>query len=527
MAKKKENEEQKNAGLPENPEAQKPEPAEQNNEVQEAEPGSAQAQPQPAGKRRKKWLIPLWITVALVLLVTASAAVLFLVNRFSVVITMRGEPEITVEYGDGYTDPGADACLVGTMFLKSGYEVDVTEENNVDPQTVGTYTVSYYAECLWYSQRVERTVHVVDTKPPVIDLVSSPDTFTIPGEAYQEEGYSAEDNYDGDLTSQVKREEKDGFVTYQVQDSSGNQTTVRREIVYFDPIPPELTLAGEEKIVLSAGYSYSEPGYTATDNCDGDLTEQVTVSGSVNIYQAGTYYLEYSVEDSYGNTATATRTVTVLPIRQPETVTPTGKVIYLTFDDGPCSNTGRLLDILNQYNVKATFFVVNNGYYDTLRRIAQEGHSLAIHTATHNYSQIYASEEAYFDDLNTMRSIIQEETGVDTTLLRFPGGSSNTVSSFNKGIMTRLTKAVTDMGYQYFDWNVDSNDAGGASSADEVFRNVVNGIGGKNTSVVLQHDIKGFSVDAVEKIIVWGIANGYTFLPLDASSPTCHHGVNN
>ena len=74
---------------------------------------------------------------------------------------------------------------------------------------------------------------------------------------------------------------------------------------------------------------------------------------------------------------------------------------------------------------------------------------------------------------------------------------------------------------------ISSNDAGGSSSADEVFRNVVNGIGCKNTSVVLQHDIKGFSVDAVEKIIVWGIANGYTFLPLDASSPTCHHGVNN
>lgn len=498
----------------------------QNTELTGSKPEEQNQLPK-MGKRKKKWLIPLLIVGILVFLLAASTGVLFLVNRFSVVITMRGDPEITVEYGDGYVDPGAEAGLVGTLFLKSGYGVEVTQVSNVNSETVGTYTVCYDAECLWYEQHAERMVHVVDTKPPVIELVSAPDTYTIPGEVYQEEGYSAEDNYDGDLTAQVKREEKDGFVTYQVQDSSGNQTTVRREIVYFDPIPPELTLAGEEKIVLSAGYSYSEPGFTATDNCDGDLTEQVTVTGSVNIYQAGTYYLEYSVEDSYGNTATATRAVTVLPIRQPETVTPTGKVIYLTFDDGPCSNTGRLLDILNQYNVKATFFVVNNGYYDTLRRIAQEGHSLAIHTATHNYDRIYASEEAYFDDLNTMRSIIQEETGVDTTLLRFPGGSSNTVSSFNKGIMTRLTKAVTDMGYQYFDWNVDSNDAGGASSADEVFRNVVNGIGGKNTSVVLQHDIKGFSVDAVEKIIVWGIANGYTFLPLDASSPTCHHGVNN
>ena len=152
---------------------------------------------------------------------------------------------------------------------------------------------------------------------------------------------------------------------------------------------------------------------------------------------------------------------------------------------------------------------------------------MAVHTATHNYKSIYASEEAYFKDLKKMASIIEEIAGVKTTLIRFPGGSSNTVSRFNKGIMTRLTKSVRDLGYQYFDWNVDSNDAGGAKSAEEVAENVINGIKKYKTSIVLQHDTKSFSIDAVERIIQWGLENGYKFLPLDETSPGMHHGLNN
>ena len=112
--------------------------------------------------------------------------------------------------------------------------------------------------------------------------------------------------------------------------------------------------------------------------------------------------------------------------------------------------------------------------------------------------------------------------------MRFPGGSSNGVSKkYNTGIMTRLTKDVTDMGYQYFDWNVLSGDAGETTDTEQVYENVIAGIQKHNVSIVLQHDIKGFSVDAVEKIIIWGLANGYTFLPLTPSSPTVHHTVNN
>lgn len=162
-----------------------------------------------------------------------------------------------------------------------------------------------------------------------------------------------------------------------------------------------------------------------------------------------------------------------------------------------------------------------------MQRIVEEGHAIAIHSVTHNYKKIYESPDAYFADLRQMQQNILDATGVTTTLVRFPGGSSNTVSCFNEGIMTELTQAVQDHGYVYFDWNVDSNDAGGAKDRQTVYANVIRGVLRQNISIVLQHDTQSFSVEAVEDIIQWGLANGYTFLPLEETSPGCHHQVNN
>jgi len=293
-----------------------------------------------------------------------------------------------------------------------------------------------------------------------------------------------------------------------------------------------LTLNEGAEIVINVGGSFTDPGYTAVDNGDGDLTAQVQVAGSVDTYKSGTYTITYTVTDSFGNVSTATRTVTVQPVPQPEVVNPGNKVVYLTFDDGPCAYTKTLLDVLAKYNVKATFFVVDKGAGNNkiMQRIVQEGHAIGVHSLTHDYDKIYVNEAAYLQDFNAIRQIIYDQTGVWTTLFRFPGGSSNGISKQHNevpGIMTRLTKLMTEMGYQYFDWNVSSGDAGGAKTADEVYNNVISGIKNRNVSVVLQHDIKKYSVEAVEKIIIWGIENGYTFLPLDASSPVCHHSVNN
>lgn len=316
--------------------------------------------------------------------------------------------------------------------------------------------------------------------------------------------------------------------------ADGHVATAYRQVHVVDAQQPELKLIGGGHYTMTAGQPYAELGFTAVDNYDGDLAQQVQVTGKVDRYTPGEYTLTYSVTDSNGNQSSANRTVCVEhwdieEDQMPYIGQPNGKVIYLTFDDGPGKNTPRLLDVLKKYNIKATFFVVKTGYIDTIKRIAAEGHTLAMHTTSHVYKEIYASENAYFKDLQRIQGIIKDLTGQESTILRFPGGSSNKSSKFNPGIMTKLTKLVEEKGYTYFDWNVDSKDAGGAKTAEEVFQNVTQSISKsqKNFSVVLQHDIKSYSIDAVESIITWGLARGYTFLALNENSPVCHHTVRN
>lgn len=205
------------------------------------------------------------------------------------------------------------------------------------------------------------------------------------------------------------------------------------------------------------------------------------------------------------------------------------KIIYLTFDDGPGPYTAKLLDVLKKYDTKATFFVTNAGDDDLIAREHNEGHTVALHSYTHNYSYIYSSVNNYFEDLYNVQARVKNITGDTTTLVRFPGGSSNLVSASYDGgshIMSYLTSELTNRGFTYFDWNISSGDAGGTTSSEEVYENVINSLK-PDFSIVLQHDIKEFSVNAVEDIIKYGKANGYTFKKLDKNSFTAHHGVNN
>lgn len=452
---------------------------------------------------------------------------------YSLTVGLLGDGTVTMEYGTAYTDAGAEAWLQGSALPEEGQPItDIQVDNPLNTNRTGTYVITYSARCTVDGELItattQRTVIVVDTQAPLIVLSHDPEAFTYPGHPYKEEGYAALDGHDGDLTDQVQCTEENGVVTYRVADAAGNEATVKRTIVYSDPVAPEITLLGENPMTIKVGEGYVEPGYKANDACDGDLTEKVLAAGMVSKYAAGTYTISYTVTDEAGNVAIAERTVIVKPASDGgNVVQPNGKVIYLTFDDGPSQYTTKLLDILDKYGVKATFFVVNTPYVHLVEDIVERGHAIGVHSATHDFKSIYASEDAFFADLTKMRDIIYKRTGVYTNLIRFPGGSSNTISKFNPGIMSRLTDAVEDMGYHYFDWNVDSDDAGGTRTKDGVVDNVIKGCKSRKISIVLQHDIKGYSVNAVEEIIIWGLENGYTFLPLDESSPTAHHGINN
>ncbi len=490
------------------------------------------------------------IALALFAVLLIVGVALICINDFNLEITMNGDSQMVIEYGTEYTEAGAEAAFYGTLFIRKPISLDITVTGIVDDSRVGSYTVTYNTEYTLdyffgskkYTSAAVRTIDVVDSTAPIIELTYVEGAYTLPGHPYEEEGYTATDNYDGDITADVTVKEEGGKVYYKVADSSGNEGTAVREIFYDDPIPPEIKLLGDGDIIISEGGSFKDPGYAAFDNIDGDLTSAVNLSGTVDTSKAGKYTLTYTVTDGYENTAGATRVVTVRePVQMPETkegeehlvlhtepVNPNGKVIYLTFDDGPGAHTARLLDVLKKYDVKATFFVVNTKYLDILPRMHQEGHTVAMHTATHNYDLIYSSDEEYFKDLSMIENAIRERIGEVKKILRFPGGGSNGISrKLSEGIMTRLVARVKELGYRYFDWNVDSNDAGGTRTAEGIYNNVISAVPHYQYSVVLQHDIHGYSVDAVERIIIWGLENGYTFKALTENSPVCEHKVSN
>ncbi|MDD5864853.1 MAG: polysaccharide deacetylase family protein [Firmicutes bacterium] len=475
-----------------------------------------------------------WILGALAILAAlfvAAAVVVFGVNRFTLELELKGEPEVNIEYGGRFQEPGAVLCLRGSLLCRDGFtpkDARVSIQGSVDEKTPGKYTLTYLADYRGLHAQAQRVVRIVDTVCPEIFLTPDPEGSLIPGTPYEEAGYRAVDNHDGDITDRVVRTEQYGKILYAVTDSSGNPGYAQREIPFYDPIPPEITLTGGEHYAIPTGVFYTEPGYAARDNVDGDLTEHVQVEGEVDWLTPGVYPVTYTVSDGFENTTTVTRRVEVTAAQRPQTVWPENKTIYLTFDDGPGPETERLLDILDSYGVKATFFVTSRGCGEMMKEIVERGHSIGIHTVSHDYAQIYASPEAFFADLFAMQDVIYQNTGIKTTLMRFPGGSSNTVSrETSEGLMTLLTRAVQDAGFQYFDWNVDSNDAGGAKKAQTVFDNVIEGVTRNPVSVVLQHDIHSFSVDAVEDILIWGLNNGYTFAPLTPNSPGVHHRVQN
>lgn len=210
------------------------------------------------------------------------------------------------------------------------------------------------------------------------------------------------------------------------------------------------------------------------------------------------------------------------------------KTIYLTFDDGPSPRTPEVLKILRDNGVKATFFVTarskNSSHY--MKDIVADGHTIALHTYSHDYAKVYASEEAYFADLQQISDLVYSETGVRTNIIRFPGGSSNTVSKKHcLGIMTNLTRQVVDKGYVYFDWNLDSSDADkGGSSAQKIINTCRKNMPKKSDAViVLMHDSveKRTTVEALPEVIAYYKAAGCKFATITESTPPAHQRVAN
>ena len=380
-----------------------------------------------------------------ILIYSVIALILLVINNYSYPeLKLLGKKEINLSLNEKYTDPGY-------KIVPNNKKYKVVIDNNIDENKTGSYEVKYSLQ----------------VKNKIINKV--------------------------------------------------------RKVNVIDNISPEITLKGSDNIKLYESSDYEEPGFIAFDNYDGDITKNVIVQNDIK-EEVGDYKITYIVEDSSGNKTMVTRNVKILDKKK------NIGTIYLTFDDGPSNNTSKILDILKQEDIKATFFLVNfnSSYNSVVKRIYDEGHSIGIHSYTHNYKLIYSSVSAYFDDLNKMNDKIKTITGSDTKLLRFPGGSSNTISSFNKGIMTTLVKEVTNAGYHYFDWNVDSSDAWSARNSNDVYNNVINNLK-KGTNIVLMHDLSSNekTVNVLEKIIKDAKEKGYIFANITMNTKEIHHGINN
>lgn len=471
--------------------------------------------------KNKKGLT-LVIIISSILLVS-----LLLANFVTRKIHVKGfKEERNIEVFSKYKNQKLSVCYGNKLHCKKlSYKV----RGVVNTKKKGTYKVIYKIDYKNKHLVKKETVNVIDSTKPKLVVEGEFKNVCLSGKV---EGItlSASDNYDGDITSKIVTSFKDNKLTYKVSDSSGNTTIREFDEVAKDNEKPVITLNKANTIYIGAGSKYEEPGFVANDNCDGIITDKVKVTGNVDTSKEGTYELTYSVSDLFGNTSSVKRTVKVFSKNAYNPENLGNKVIYLTFDDGPGAYTARLIDILSKYNVKATFFVTgyNDKFNDLLKREASEGHTVALHSYTHNYALIYTSVDAYMNDLISIQNKVKEYTGITSKIIRFPGGSSNTVSrKYKNGVMTELTKKMDELGFRYFDWTISSGDAGETKDSNKVFLNVTSQIKPDHNNVVLMHDIKPYTVDAIERIIEFGLSNGYTFAPLTMNSPDVHQKVNN
>lgn len=222
--------------------------------------------------------------------------------------------------------------------------------------------------------------------------------------------------------------------------------------------------------------------------------------------------------DSYGETVEG---------QEENDIEPVIHKVYLTFDDGPSTNTERILDILDEYDVKATFFVVgkeSDWAKEALVDIVERGHTLGMHSYSHQYTSIYASVEDFAEDFVKLRGYLEDVTGIISNVYRFPGGSSNTISNLD---MHEFANYLESWNVQFFDWNAASGDGGQKLlTVNELVRNSLTGIEGRETTIILLHDAVGkpTTVDALPVIIERILAMENTvILPITEDTKPVQH----
>lgn len=410
-------------------------------------------------------------------------------------------------------------------YLNKKYrDKDVHVLGDIDVNQLGEYELTYTFE---EKQDILR-VFIVDELNPQVTLKES--TF-IQGEEVLPEQLI--ETIEDDSTTSVTFDEEYDFsqlgdyeVRVRISDEWGN-LTIEETVVHIekkDTTPPVMQGLSKMTALASSPIHYYE-GVKAIDNQDPNPEFSADFS-KVKESVPGTYEIYYTTRDRQGNEAVYTREIEITKVKDSE------KVVYLTIDDGPSFNTPEILEILKRYNAKATFFVTGMcpEYYTYIKEAHHQGHAIGMHTYSHDYAKIYSNDLTYIEDLNQIADVIENQIGYRPNIFRFPGGSSNTVSShFNKGIISRLSDYANRNGLIYYDWNADIGDGNAGLTAQDMINRAIESGDGITRIVMLMHDGRGSieSVKALPSIIEYYQDRGYVFKALSESSPTAHHRISN
>ena len=467
-----------------------------------------------AKRKRRRFHLGRLLAVLLVPLVLIAAIYFVYLKLNPLQLKAR---DIVVEYKEKF-DPKDN---IKRVF--GGSKDDVKIEGTIDTNAKGEYPITY----TYGNEKINAIVNVKDQKPPVLTLQEAKVDMKDKGDPkliIKEVKDASEVTFDFKYDKKTFDERGKHKIEVTATDEDGNTTTETGTLIREEDSKAPTLVDPDQKITIKQGQELDLSAIKVKDDFDPEPT--VTMDEEFDSEEAGKQTIMIKVSDRSGNEKEYEQIVNVK-----EDPAYGKKVVYLTFDDGPSENTAKILDILDKYNAKATFFVTGNHpeYIKYMKRAAKEGHTIGLHTYTHNYSQLYSSEEAYFDDLQQISDMVEDVTGKKSKVIRFPGGSSNMISAnYVDGLMTTLTQKVQEQGYQYFDWNVDSTDASG--NGVPVSQLVENATASDDQYInILMHDTdaKDTTVEALPEIIKYYKDKGYVFLGLDTDSYAPHHNVVN
>ena len=460
-------------------------------------------------KPRKKLFIAIICIIIAILVIGIGY---FVINQSSIHFISNHEIEVnTVVDYSRFID-----------YVKDGKKDDVKiDSSQVNVKKVGEYKVVYK----YKDEEKTLKVNVVDTLPPEFDVKSKQvalNQTVEPSELVKnikdasQTKVSFAKNYE---FNKVGWQE----IEVIVKDAYDNETRKKVKVnVVKDEKAPEI-IVGNANVVVGEKIDLKALA-TIKDDFDKNPTLKVE-SDKLDTNKIGTYQVKYIAKDVSGNQSEKTIQVEVV-----DKTKDNEKVVYLTFDDGPSRHTPKVLEILKRYQCKATFFItgMNEKYRPYIKTAYDQGHTIGLHTYSHNYSKVYASADAYFKDLDKVGKLAKEYIGFTPKYIRFPGGGSNTISrKYNKGIMSQLTKQVGKKGYIYYDWNCENGDGYAHMSQSQMLKRATSSSAKK--VMILMHDANGKqnTVDILPKVIEHYQKKGYTFKAIDDSTPVFHQHVNN